>query len=311
MGTPLTDADRLPGARTIAGEIDGWRARHEIRRARQLRVEAWSYRDIIIGDPALGRILRWSTSKRITTLSTGARPRGTKHFMPIALLDSQFATLREPTPVSEHPLHSRCRRPANRDLATEIVHQLEERQAGSQSNKSLSGGRGTMTSRFHPGFWCPATPPSTRRIPKLRWGIESVLLGVGVLTKLFRPDQSVGGRATDPAQLGLTMANGGLAVQRILLVHTLLQDANRNDPRPLRRHMGQSDQHVSLISLSAATAFAGRSSTVSSAPASPAGRRGGTGLPCKFEATGYWFSTPGKGALRHRSSMPLQRGFSM
>jgi gluconate kinase len=57
--------------------------------------------------------------------------------MPVALLDSQFATLQEPTP-DEHPLTVDVGgRPA--EIVAEIVHQLEERQAGSQSNKSLSG----------------------------------------------------------------------------------------------------------------------------------------------------------------------------
>ena len=46
--------------------------------------------------------------------------------MPIALLDSQFATLEEPTP-DEHPIIVNVSgRPA--DIAHEIVRQIEDRQ---------------------------------------------------------------------------------------------------------------------------------------------------------------------------------------
>jgi carbohydrate kinase (thermoresistant glucokinase family) len=49
-----------------------------------------------------------------------------EHFMPVALLDSQFATLEEPTP-DEHPITVDVGgKPA--DLAFEIVHALEKRQ---------------------------------------------------------------------------------------------------------------------------------------------------------------------------------------
>ena len=50
--------------------------------------------------------------------------------MPVALLDSQFATLQEPTP-DEHPIIVDVgSRPA--EIAAEIVHQLEERQDSGQ-----------------------------------------------------------------------------------------------------------------------------------------------------------------------------------
>ena len=49
-----------------------------------------------------------------------------EHFMPIALLDSQFATLEEPTP-DEHPVIVDIGgKPA--EIAHEIVCQLEARQ---------------------------------------------------------------------------------------------------------------------------------------------------------------------------------------
>ena len=49
--------------------------------------------------------------------------------MPLALLDSQFATLQEPTP-DEHPIAVNVGdRPV--EIAIEIVRPLEERQGGS------------------------------------------------------------------------------------------------------------------------------------------------------------------------------------
>jgi gluconokinase len=51
-----------------------------------------------------------------------------EHFMPIALLDSQFRTLEEPT-ADEHPVIVNVGdSPA--EIVTEIVRQLEERQRG-------------------------------------------------------------------------------------------------------------------------------------------------------------------------------------
>jgi len=59
-----------------------------------------------------------------------------EHFMPLALLDSQFATLQEPTP-DERPLTVDVGgRPA--EIVTEIVRQLEERQSAERSMKSHS-----------------------------------------------------------------------------------------------------------------------------------------------------------------------------
>ena len=59
-----------------------------------------------------------------------------EHFMPVALLDSQFATLQEPTP-NEHPITMDVGvRPT--EIAAEIVHQLEERQGSGRRNESTS-----------------------------------------------------------------------------------------------------------------------------------------------------------------------------
>jgi len=119
-GTPLTDADRMAWLHKIAEEIDGWRARGE---SGVLTCSALkrSYRDIIIGDRSDVTLVYLKGSHDLIRQRMAARH---EHFMPVALLDSQFATLQEPTP-DEHPITVDVGgRPA--DIAIEIVRQLEE-----------------------------------------------------------------------------------------------------------------------------------------------------------------------------------------
>jgi carbohydrate kinase (thermoresistant glucokinase family) len=91
-GTPLTDADRLPWLRKIAAEIDAWRAGGE---SGVLTCSALkrSYRDIIIGDRRDVTLVYLRGSRELIHERMAARH---EHFMPVALLDSQFATLQEP-----------------------------------------------------------------------------------------------------------------------------------------------------------------------------------------------------------------------
>jgi carbohydrate kinase (thermoresistant glucokinase family) len=98
-GTPLTDADRLPWLRKIAAEIDGWRARGE---SGVLTCSALkrTYRDIIVGDRAEVTLVYLKGSYDLIRRRMEARH---EHFMPLTLLDSQFATLQEPT-ADEHPV---------------------------------------------------------------------------------------------------------------------------------------------------------------------------------------------------------------
>jgi gluconokinase len=121
-GTPLTDADRLPWLREIAEEIDSWRGRRE---SGVLTCSALkrSYRDIIIGNRPEVTLVYLKGPYDLIRRRMAARH---GHFMPVALLDSQFATLEEPTP-DEHPITVDVGgKPA--DIAFEIVRQLEERQ---------------------------------------------------------------------------------------------------------------------------------------------------------------------------------------
>jgi carbohydrate kinase (thermoresistant glucokinase family) len=132
-GAPLTDADRLPWLRKIAEEIDGWRARGE---SGVLTCSALkrSYRDIIIGDRPDVTLIYLKGSHDLIHRRMATRQ---EHFMPLALLNSQFAALQEPTP-DEHPITVDVGgRPI--EIVTEIVHQLEERHAGARSRESTSG----------------------------------------------------------------------------------------------------------------------------------------------------------------------------
>jgi carbohydrate kinase (thermoresistant glucokinase family) len=122
-GKPLTDADRLPWLRRIAAEIDGWRARAE---SGVLTCSALkrSYRDIVIGDRPDVALVYLKGSYDLIHRRMAARH---EHFMPVALLDSQFAALQEPAP-DENPIAVDVTgRPA--EIVAEIVRQLEERQA--------------------------------------------------------------------------------------------------------------------------------------------------------------------------------------
>ena len=84
-----------------------------------------SYRDIIIGGRPDVTLVYLKGSYDLIRRRMAARH---EHFMPVALLDSQFATLQEPTP-DEHPITVDVgSRPT--EIAAEIVHQLEERHGG-------------------------------------------------------------------------------------------------------------------------------------------------------------------------------------
>jgi carbohydrate kinase (thermoresistant glucokinase family) len=120
-GTPLNDADRMPWLREIAAEIDHWRA------AGQSGVLTCSalkrvYRDIIIGERAGVTLVYLKGSYDLIHRRVAQRH---GHFMPVALLTSQFTTLEEPSP-DEHAITVDVgARPA--EIAAEIVRQLEDR----------------------------------------------------------------------------------------------------------------------------------------------------------------------------------------
>jgi gluconokinase len=126
-GVPLTDADRAPWLKKIAEEMDGWRARGE---SGVLTCSALkrSYRDMIIGDRPEVRLVYLKGSHDLIGRRMAARH---EHFMPTALLDSQFATLEEPTPDERPIIVDVGGKPA--EIAAEIIRRLEQSQRGEAS----------------------------------------------------------------------------------------------------------------------------------------------------------------------------------
>jgi gluconokinase len=117
-GTPLTDADRLPWLQRIAGEIDAWRRRGESGVVTCSALKR-AYRDILIGGHADVALVYLKGSRALIENRMKARH---AHFMPVALLDSQFATLQEPMP-DEHPITVDVGGQP-REIAAEIARQL-------------------------------------------------------------------------------------------------------------------------------------------------------------------------------------------
>lgn len=120
-GTPLTDEDRLPWLRRIAVEIDSWRAAGA---SGVLTCSALkrAYRDIIVGDRPEVTLVYLKGSRELIQHRMTARH---EHFMPVALLDSQFATLQEPT-ADEKPIIVDVG-PAPAEIADEVVRHLGRR----------------------------------------------------------------------------------------------------------------------------------------------------------------------------------------
>ena len=122
-GTPLTDDDRLPWLRRIAEEIDAW---HRGGQSGVVTCSALkrSYRDILIGARTDVTLAYLKGSRALIEERMTARH---EHFMPVTLLDSQFATLEEPT-ADEHPIVASVGG-APSEIADEILRQLREREA--------------------------------------------------------------------------------------------------------------------------------------------------------------------------------------
>jgi carbohydrate kinase (thermoresistant glucokinase family) len=120
-GTPLDDSDRWPWLHAIAASIDAWRA------AGTSGVVACSalkraYRDILIGSRPDVVLIYLQGSRDLIGDRIAAR-RG--HFMPPALLDSQFGTLEEPGD-DEHPIVASVAPPPEA-ITDAIIGQLRQR----------------------------------------------------------------------------------------------------------------------------------------------------------------------------------------
>jgi carbohydrate kinase (thermoresistant glucokinase family) len=131
-GIALTDADRLPWLRSIAERIDFWRARGESGVVTCSALKR-SYRDILIGSRPDVTLVYLEGSYDLIRRRMVARH---EHFMPVGLLDSQFATLEAPVP-DEHAITVGIAGGPS-DIVAEIVHQWEERQdCGEQHDAAL------------------------------------------------------------------------------------------------------------------------------------------------------------------------------
>ena len=117
-GEPLNDQDRWPWLHAIADWIDA------TRRAGEHGVVACSalkraYRDILIGDRRDVRLVFLKGDRDLIARRVAARA---DHFMPKALLDSQFAALEEPR-ADERPIVISIA-PHPREIVDAIVSQL-------------------------------------------------------------------------------------------------------------------------------------------------------------------------------------------
>jgi gluconokinase len=121
---PLTDADRLTWLRKPAEEIGDWCTRGECGVLMCSPLKR-GYQDILVGNRRNVTLVHLKGAPHLIRGRVAARH---EHFMPVALFDSQFATLQGPTP-DEHPIAVDVGgRPA--DIASEIVSELEGCQNG-------------------------------------------------------------------------------------------------------------------------------------------------------------------------------------
>ncbi len=122
-GRPLTDEDRWPWLRAIAREIDAIRARGQSAVVTSSALKR-AYRDILIGGRPDVKLVYLKGSKDLIGKRMSERK---GHFMPPALLDSQFATLEEPD-EDEHPIVVSIALPPDA-IVDEVVRKLKERTA--------------------------------------------------------------------------------------------------------------------------------------------------------------------------------------
>lgn len=121
-GLPLTDADRAPWLDRIASELDHWRA-HGVSGVLTCSALKRAYRAKIIGDRRDVTLVYLSGSYELVKRRMAARR---NHFMPVALLDSQFAAL-EPPGADEHPITVAVEG-SGVAIAGEVARELVERQ---------------------------------------------------------------------------------------------------------------------------------------------------------------------------------------
>jgi gluconokinase len=122
-GVPLTDEDRWPWLQAIAQEIDALRGQGKSAAVACSALKR-SYRDVLIGARPDVVAVYLQGSQGLIAERLAARK---NHFMPPALLASQFATLEEPG-EDEHPIVVSIAQPADA-IVDEVIRKLEERGA--------------------------------------------------------------------------------------------------------------------------------------------------------------------------------------
>ena len=120
-GTPLNDDDRRPWLKAIAAEIDQWRSQGEAGVVTCSALKR-AYREIIIGARPEVILVYLKGSRDLIAHRMAQRH---EHFMPVALLDSQFATLQEPGPDEAPIVVDVGPRPVQ--IVAEILRQLRTR----------------------------------------------------------------------------------------------------------------------------------------------------------------------------------------
>ena len=98
-GHALDDTDRLPWLHAVAAVIDAWRKAGASGVVSCSALKR-SYRNILIGDRPDVRLIYLQGDRKLIEARLAIRR---DHFMPAALLDSQFSTL-EPPAADEKPL---------------------------------------------------------------------------------------------------------------------------------------------------------------------------------------------------------------
>jgi len=122
-GVPLTDEDRRPWLQAIAHEIDALRGQGKNAVVACSALKR-AYRDDLIGARSDVVLVYLQGSQALIAERLAVRKH---HFMPPALLASQFATLEEPG-QDEHPIVVSIAQPPD-VIVDDIMRRLEERGA--------------------------------------------------------------------------------------------------------------------------------------------------------------------------------------
>ncbi len=131
-GTPLTDEDRWPWLQAIARVVDEWRM---VGQGGVVTCSALkrAYRRVIVGDRPEVSLVYLKGAPELIQRRMAARH---EHFMPVALLESQFKILEEPGD-DERPIVSDVA-PPPAQITANILRELGQRHGLSRLNTPLA-----------------------------------------------------------------------------------------------------------------------------------------------------------------------------